>query len=279
MFGVAIPILLFRTLGTFDWPPISPLPIWAAYFGGAAVTWAMAMLLARRGFRCGAREAVIAGISSGYPNIVLIGVPLFATALGDEGLVVGFLLISIHLPVMMVASVVLIARAERRDGVAAGSPALAAELARMGARLVRNPLIVAIAAGLAFRLTGLELSGIPRQVIDEMSAVAIPLALFSLGMGLWKYGLGGSLAPAAALSVLKLVAMPALVYLFATRLAGLPLVATQVVTLAAALPTGINAYLIANRFETGHGLASNAITLTTAVSILTLTLWLGFLGL
>ena len=44
--------------------------------------------------------------------------------------------------------------------------------------------------------------------------------------------------------------------------------------IAAACPTGVNTYLIATRFRTGEALSSNAITLTTALAVGTVTVWL-----
>jgi hypothetical protein len=135
-------------------------------------------------------------------------------------------------------------------------------------------LIVAILAGLAFRTAGLPLTGVPETIIERVSDTAIPLALISMGMSLNKYGLRGNLLPAAVLGAAKLLLMPFAVFLLARYAVGLPATATAVVTVAAACPTGVNAYLMANRFHTGHALSANTITLTTALSMLTFTLWL-----
>jgi malonate transporter len=48
----------------------------------------------------------------------------------------------------------------------------------------------------------------------------------------------------------------------------------RVAVLASACPTGVNAYLVAARFRTGEALASNAITLSTALSALTVSFWI-----
>ena len=42
----------------------------------------------------------------------------------------------------------------------------------------------------------------------------------------------------------------------------------------AALPSGVNSYLIATQFGTGQGLASNAMTIGTAAAVLTSAFWL-----
>ena len=48
----------------------------------------------------------------------------------------------------------------------------------------------------------------------------------------------------------------------------------KVAVLAAACPTGVNAYLVAARFKTGEALASNAITLSTALAAVTISMWI-----
>ena len=49
--------------------------------------------------------------------------------------------------------------------------------------------------------------------------------------------------------------------------------------IAAASPTGVNAYIVAARFRTGEALASNAITISTAGAVLSMMLWLTVLAL
>lgn len=94
-----------------------------------------------------------------------------------------------------------------------------------------------------------------------------------MGLGLNRFGITGHIGPAGALSMLKLFVMPAITLLL-VWLAGLPPLTAQVAVLVAALPSGINSYLIAVQFETGQGLASNQMTLATACAVVTTSFWL-----
>ena len=49
-------------------------------------------------------------------------------------------------------------------------------------------------------------------------------------------------------------------------------------TLTAACPTGINAFLFATHYGTGHAMSANSITLTTAAAVVTTGAWMVFLG-
>ena len=95
-----------------------------------------------------------------------------------------------------------------------------------------------------------------------------------MGMSLRRYGVGGNVQSALLLSLLKLVVMPALVFILAYYVVPMPALWMKVVVIAAACPTGVNAYLLAARFRTGEALASNAIVMSTALSVLTITFWL-----
>ena len=48
--------------------------------------------------------------------------------------------------------------------------------------------------------------------------------------------------------------------------------------LIASVPTGVNAWLIANRFGVGHSLAASTITVTTALGAISVSLWAYILG-
>jgi len=276
VFTIAIPMLLFRAIGTLAVPQIDPWPFWLAYFGAAAVNVAPGALIIQGLFGRDGRAGVIAGMSAAYGNIVMVGMPVVTQAFGEAGLVTILLLIAVHLPVMMTVSAVMIEVVEAR-AEGGGRADISAALLRVGKSLVRNPLILGILAGVAFRLTGAPLEGIARTVVDRMSDTAIPLALVSLGMSLHKYGVRGNVLPAIAIGAVKLAVLPVVALILARHVFALPPLAVAVAVVSAACPTGANAYLIASRFKTGLALSANAITLTTAASVLSMGVWLSFL--
>ena len=68
--------------------------------------------------------------------------------------------------------------------------------------------------------------------------------------------------------------MPGVVFLLVRYVVPMPAVWAKVAVVAAACPTGVNAYLIANRFRTGEALSSNAITISTGLAVVTVSMWL-----
>ena len=189
--------------------------------------------------------------------------------LGQAGFETLSLIIAVHLPVMMSASIILFEWASR-DGRAVDIGAVARTFLR---RLFANPLILGILAGLAWRVTGLDLPTPVPRMVDALAGVAGPVALFAMGMSLNDFGLGGNLRAAFVLAVIKLFAMPAIALCLAW-LAGLPAPVAEVAVMAAALPAGVNSYLIATRFGTGQALAASAMTLGTAAALLSTAFWI-----
>lgn len=273
VFTVAIPVLIFRVVATADFSGGSPWLLWLAYYVGFTLAWIAGTVLVRRLFRRDARAGLVAGVSSSYGNALLIGIPLIITAYGAEGAAAISLLIAVHLPIMMTASAILIERALVKDGLSPDADA--ATIARSLVRnLVKNPIVLGLFAGILWRLTGLPIAGPAGSLVARIGDVAATLALFSVGMNLRTYGVSGHVMPAFVVGFVKLIAMPAVVLLVVAYLIDLPPVWAKAIVIAAACPTGVNAYLVASRFRTGQALASNSITLTTALAVITVSVWL-----
>ncbi|MGQ3676610.1 AEC family transporter [Xanthobacter sp. TB0139] len=270
VFNVAVPVLIFKTLSDAHLPDAQPWGYWIAYFSGAFFVFALAMLAARKLFGRNHDEAVIHGFTAGQANTVFVGVPLILSAYGEAGAVPLFLLLAIHLPVMMVAATLLL------EGGA--SFATSATRRRLLKALAFNPILLGIYAGGLAQMTGVSVSGVPRDMIDMIAAAATPCALISLGLSLKRYGIGGDLRPPLLISTLKLLVHPLAVFLL-TLLLPMPPVWAGVAVLFAAMPSGVNGYLLAQRYGLGVHIATSAVSLSTLLSVFTIAIWLYVLGL
>ncbi|MDG4895714.1 AEC family transporter [Mesorhizobium sp. WSM4976] len=268
--NVAMPLLLFQTMVKSDFHGVTPWSLWGAYFAAVAITWAAGHLVITRIFGRDARAGIVGGVSSAYSNVVLLGAPFILGVFGASGFEVLSLLVSVHLPIMMMASIVLFEMFGRGSGETVHPLRVVKSFLR---RLFINPLIIGILAGLGWRLTGVPLPDLVERLVDTLADTAGPVALFAMGLSLRHFGISGNIRPALALSGLKLFLMPALVLAFVWLL-GLPPLTSKVAVVVAALPSGINSYLIAVQFNTGQALASNQMTLATASAVLTTSFWL-----
>ncbi len=268
--AVAVPALLFRTLVEAGFEGAAPLSIWACYFFAVAIAWAAGQVVTGRVFKRGARASVVGGLSAGFSNLVLLGLPLVQGVFGQPGLEVLTLIVAIHLPIMMAASIALFEWVNRGSSEGVG---ILAALRDFLHKLLSNPLIVGIVAALLWRLTGFEMPSLASRFVDALAGMAGPLALFAMGLSLRRMGVTGNVRAGLSLSAIKLLVMPAAA-LGAAWIVGLPQMAAMVVVTAAAMPTGVNPYLIATRFGTGQAIASNVMTISTLGAAATTFFWL-----
>jgi predicted permease len=103
-----------------------------------------------------------------------------------------------------------------------------------------------------------------------LGTAAVPCALFAMGASLAAFPLRGDLPPALLLVAFKLVLHPLMVWVFAVPVMGLEGIGVRVAVTMAAMPTGVNAYLFAARYEAAEGVASRVVFLSTAASIVTI---------
>jgi malonate transporter len=268
--GVAMPVLLFRTMTNADFHGSAPWALWAAYFTAATVAWTAGHLVTTRIFGRDSQAGVVGGVATAFSNLVLLGIPFMFGVFGQDGVDILSLIISVHLPSMMMASIVLFQIFGRAKGAPIQPLAIATGFLR---KILMNPLVVGILAGLVWRASGLLLSGLALRFVDSLAGIGGTVALFAMGLGLRKFGISGNVRPAIVLSLLKLFLMPA-VALGMAWLLGLPPLSAKVAVAAAALPSGVNSYLIATQFGTGQALASNQMTIATAFAVVTISFWL-----
>ena len=265
VFAIAIPCLIFKTLTGTALPDSQPWGYWLSYFGAVAIVWSLCHWIAARFYQLDHGTSVVAGFTGAQANTVLVGVPLILQAYGKEGAVPLFLLIAVHLPIMFTVATVLI------EGRSAHWPTEIRQL-------LLHPILLSILFSSAFHLSGFDVPELAKQLIDPIAASALPCALFAMGIALKRYGVSSNLALSGILSVIKLLVHPALVYVLAFYVFPVPPVWAGVAVLFASSPSGINAYLFAERYKTGVVLASGGIALSTALSVLSSSLWLAILG-
>lgn len=268
--GVGLPMLLFRTLATAKFGGEAPWQLWATYFSSVFVAWAVAFFTLKKGFGRDDLTAITGGLASCFSNLLMLGIPLSLGVYGQEGFTTLSLIISIHLPIMMGLTILLFELMRPKD---LDRPGLLVILANFVRKLLSNAIIVGILIGLVWRFSGQPIPALLMRFVDAFANAAVPVALFAMGLSLRRFGIGGHLKPVLCLSAFKLFLMPA-VALVVALLLGLPPLSAKVAVLAAAIPSGINPYLIATRFGTGQALTSNTMTTSTAFAVGTTVFWL-----
>jgi predicted permease len=265
-FSIAIPALLFRTIVVSEFPDVSPYRMWAAFYGALAITWiaALAVSALLRERREDREDGVVFAIGSVYGNIVMLGIPLTLSALGNEAAGPMALILSVNTPLLWLCGILqmeLVSRKRTGSALSVIRPVLA--------DLARNPLMLGIGFGVVWRFTGLGLNPVVDRTIELLAQAGTPAALIALGINLFRFEVKGEMLTVVVMSALKLLAMPAAAFLFA-KLLNLPPVAAGVVVLFAAMPTGANAYIFAVQYRRLVNPVSGAVALGTLLAAVTL---------
>jgi predicted permease len=266
VFNFAIPILLFRSLAHAELPPDIQWAFLLSYYGGAFSVFAAGMALARFVFKRNLEDQAIFGMSAGFSNTVLIGIPILFTAYGPDATIPTLLILAFHGPVLMSLTTGLIQVGK------GGEVSLANQAKAISLELIRNPIIMGIAVGLLTNVSGLTVPGPLDRIAEMMAASAVPCSLFALGASLAGYPMTGDVSPALLLSGLKLLVQPALVWILAVPVLGLEGIWVPVAVTMAAMPSGINVYLFGARYNAAPGVAARTVFLTTVFSLGTLSL-------
>ena len=290
-FYIFVPALLFRTTARLD---VAGLP-WAtvvAFFVPVLVMLLTVYGVARwrrrgevasdleAGERAAAAPATQA-ITVVFGNSVQVGIPMAASLFGEAGLGIHIALVSLHALVLLTVLSVLVELDLARTRA---QHEATASLLRTLRQTVRNtlihPVVLPVLAGLVWQATGWPLPGVLDETLQLLGTAVAPLCLVLIGITL-AYTAGktmaGAVRAALGLALLKLLGLPALVLAVAHwgfGLSGLPL---QVVVLMAALPSGSNALIFAQRYRSQEAETTTAIVLSTLGFVLTAPLWLALL--
>ncbi|MDB5869795.1 MAG: Auxin Efflux Carrier [Polaromonas sp.] len=190
-----------------------------------------------------------------------IGLALAERLAGSQGLQLIAVLIGICVPLFNVAAVWPMARHGQRGFLG---------------ELVRNPLIVATASGLAANLLGLALPDWSAPTLTRMGAAAIVLGLMAAGAGMQFGHLSQAKTLAAAVLLIRHLFTP-LVALGLALAFGLSAVQATVLLAFSALPTSPSAYVLAARMGYNGGYVAGLVTLSTLLGLASLPFALGLL--
>jgi predicted permease len=227
-----------------------------------AAVWALTALVARMAGWRGADEGGLL-LATLFANSGNVGLPLALFAFGPDGLAIAggwFAVMSI--------------------GSSTVAPYLAAR-ARVGVRgalgrVVRQPIIYAVAAGVIVNLSGWTLPGPVANASRLLAGGAVALMLLLLGLQLARLTVREEASGAALATAIRLVAVPPIAW-GVGRLVGLEGLAFSVAVIQASTPVAITSALWALEFDARPALVSAAVVLSTAVSVVTLTVLLAML--
>jgi len=271
---------------------------------GLGLWWARRAGLSRR-------NGALAALVTAFPNTGFLGLPLLTSLLGPDA--AGPVAATLLIDVLVSCSLAMAwahshphpavdargaAAREEPDDLPANDPGPLAALLSSLKGALRNPLLLAMAIGLAVSALGLSLVKPVDDILRLLGQASTPAALVTLGAIVARSQMRPGLAAGAVsvvgassarggahavapslwwLVALKLLVHPALVWLAAAVAAelghALPPLSVLALTLAAALPSAANVSMLAEREGADTAMVARVILWTTAAAVGTLLMW------
>lgn len=261
-FRIFLPCLLYYNVycsdlsGSFD-------PLLMAYaVGGVLLTFGLSLGYTLLTEKLPERRGVmIQGMFRS--NYVIMGIPVATALLGADQLGTVSILIAVVVPLFNMLSVVVLEvfRGQKPKPL------------HILGQIAKNPLVIGSVLGILTLAAGIRLPHILERTIQNVSAIASPLQLFLLGAFFQFSGLKTYRRELVTVSAAKLIVSPGL-FLGLGALLGFRGVAFVSLIGIFASPTAVNSFTMAQQMGGDAELAGDIVVTTSAVSILTMFLWI-----
>lgn len=260
VFYFALSAMLFNFSATLSLGELFDPAFALAYLLGSLLVWAVGMAVATAR-RLPLDEAAMEAHAAMTGNTGFLGVPMLVVLLGQAA--VGPVLMVLVIDMIVFSSLFTLLVTKARHGRVSLSLIRA-----LGLGLVQNPMVVSMAAGLAWSGLGIPMVAPLGEFMRILGAAATPAALFAIGASLAARS-AERVRPALWLSFAKLVLHPAAVAVMALWVFDVEPYPAGVMIAAAALPVAGNVYILASHFGVAPQRVSASILISTAASILT----------
>ena len=254
----ALPCMLFRFSARTPFEQLVNGPVFLAYAcSGLAMLLAFAVI-ARRVVGEPLRDAVYGALAAAWSNWGYMGFALLPALLGPRVLPIIVAAGLADLLVIVSGTLAFAALESRKGG---------ARAALVG--VLRNPLIWSIAAGGAVSASALGLPQPVDQVTRLLGEAAVPVALFTIGVSLYRPGTRLERTEVFVIAGAKLLVHPYVTLLVAAYLFRLEPLEVRTLALMAALPVAGTVFLFAERGGANGERIAAAILVSTALAFFT----------
>ena len=204
--------------------------------------------------------------AASYGNIGYMGLPLTVAALGPAAAVPAALIFCFDstLQYSLVPLLNSFGKSEKTD--------VGAMLLKICKRVFLHPFIIATILGVLVSAFSISLPKPVNTLLDFLSAAAAPSALFILGVTVAYQRFAGVGREFPLVVVAKTILHPLLVFVVLTLMGGFDPLWVGVAVLMASLPTAATVFVLAVQYDEYVEGSSNAILITTAISMITVTL-------
>lgn len=230
-----------------------------ATFGTALAGFALSFFL----WRAAPAESVLRALNASFANTGYLGIPLVTVAYGEHaGLPAALATVATNIVSFASAIVCLELLANPRGG----------GITRALIGVARSPLIWPIALAVVFVALGIKVPLPIERFAGLLAAAAGPCALFAIGLFVSQLSIREGFRASWPTTVLKLVLHPALMALVAFYVLPIDALWAKVAVVCASLPLGATAFVLAQRYRLLEAETSTGAVLSTAASVLSVSL-------
>ena len=267
-----LPALLFAATAKMTLPEFENWRFFAGIAAGLLSVYLIALAISLAAFRKPIAVGSLQALNSAFPNMAFMGVPVLTAVIGTSAVlsvVIGNLISSfVLLPLTLT-----LLEAGKPGEKGTGGVAIVGE-SLLGA--VKQPLVWAPLAGIAFALTQFPLPDVASKSLDLIGTATSGVALFALGLVLSGQKL--RIGKAALLNVaFKIIVQPAAMLVLAILL-GVTGVYRREMILLGALPTASMTAMFAVEYDVYVAESDATILLSTVLSIITLGVFIALTG-
>lgn len=262
VFYFALSAMLFRFSARLDLSAVFSWDFVFAYLSASLLLYAASFALSM-GQGTPVSEAAVEAQCSVIGNVGFLGLPMLAMLMGAEA--VGYVMIVLAIDLIVFGSLIVVFIVWSREQTMQITIVIT-----LLAGLLRNPMIVAICAGLLWTFFDIPMPDPLWDLVTLLGAAATPCALFAIGASLAEKTTERARV-AFGLSFAKLVLHPAAVAFSVLWLFELPPYPAAVMIVASALPVAGNIYILAQHYGVAPQRVSASILVSTALSIVTVT--------
>lgn len=270
VFYAGTPTLLYVTVSQTDLGLIFNSALLAT--GGSSLIAGFVLFALTRWIRKRSTgEAMFSAWAVSYVNIGNLGIPIAAYVLHDVGYVAPVLLFQLII-LAPIGMAVLDAAGKKKHDTHWYSTIL---------QVLKNPILLGAAAGVAASATGFELPRFVFEPIDMIGATAVPGALLAFGISLkdgWALPVRGTRSQLSYITVGKLVLQPLVAWVIGGPLLGYSGIDLFAIIVTSSLPTAQNVYIYSMQYRQSEALMRDAVFITTVLAVPTLVIVAALFG-
>ena len=216
-------------------------------------------------FKLKTMEKAIFGLNAAYPNYGYIGVPLCILAFGTNA-AIPLALILLADTFVLLTTLIFYKLTENRK---TSPQELSKEIVQ---RFIYNPLMMSVFVAFTFSIADIKIVTAIDRTLSIVAASATAVALIALGVSLNVSSVKNQKSVLFYITIIKLIVHPILIFIVFQFQTGIDPIWVKTAIVCASLPVAANVFVLANYYKNFESESAAAITITTIVSSITVTI-------